>query len=145
MARKAISPVIATVILIAIAVTLGGVLSSWMNSFVRETTDTETCAIRTLYTVTDATYDADSGEVRMKVRNTGSSPLYNFTMEADNGTVIVSLLAGYPAADFSLVAGQSQYVSANFSGQNITEIEKVTLLSGSCQSYSSSPVKVAHI
>jgi len=145
MARKAISPVIATVILIAIAVTLGGILSSWMNSFVRDTTDTETCAIRTLYTVTEATYDADSGEVRMRVRNTGSSQLFNFTLEADNGTVIAAVRAGYPAAGFTLGAGESQYVSANFSGQNITGIEKVTLLSGSCPSYSSSPVKVAHI
>ncbi len=145
MARKGISPVVAVVILIGIAVMAGGLLSSWVSSFMSDSAKQDTCPITTMYTISEATYNSTSGGLMVKVKNAGNDQIYNFTFEADNGTEIVLVPAGYPAADFVLGGGRTQYVSGNASLYNITAVQTVTILTGSCPSYSPSPVKVADI
>lgn len=145
MTRKAISPVVAVVILVALAVTVGGLLSSWITSFVYEGTAHDTCAITTTFIATDAEYNASSGQVKLKVKNTGREDLYNFTIEADNGTMIEIIEVLSPADTYHLTPGKSQYIITNGSSHNLTNIEKITVLVGSCPGYLTPPVNVVSI
>jgi flagellin-like protein len=142
MARKAISPMIALVIMIAIVVTLGGMITSWLSGFVSESSQHDTCAIDTVYTLSDASYNASSGQIRVKVKNSGKEDLYNFTVEADNGTLIAIIPVTSPAQTYHLRSGRSQYILANSSAYNITNIATITVITGSCTGYSPSPVNI---
>jgi len=143
--EKAISPIIAAVILIALVVAIGGVVSSWVYSFVTENTHTDTCGISTTYSVSDASFNQTSGQLMVKVKNSGKNSIFNFTLEADNGTVIIASAALSPSPSYELGTGMSQYIIANLSSQNITAIRTVKVLVASCRSYSPSPVIVANI
>ena len=146
MAKKAISPLIAIIVLVALVVTLGGLLSVWLTSFFYEaSSEDDTCAITTLFTVTGPTYNASDGQIKLMVKNTGRDDLYNFTLELDNGTLFALVPATSPNETYSLAPGRSQYVMANASHYNITNIDTVKLLVASCPTHSSSTVKVANI
>jgi len=145
MPKKAVSPVVAVVILIALAIAVGGMVSSWLASFVFERTQQDTCAISTMYTILQASYNGSSGGVDIKLKNTGKDDLYNFTVEVDNGTVIASTAAYSPVSTYRLGPGKTQYVLANISDQNMTTADTVAVLVGSCLSYSPSPRKVTNI
>ena len=145
MGRKGLSPVIAVVILIGIAVITGGILSSWVTSFVTDTASQSTCAINTMYTLSEATYNATSGIVKVKVKNTGSASLSNFSVEADNGTHVARALVSFPDPSYSVGSGMSQYVLANASNYSITNVVKITVLTQSCRVYSPVPVEVENI
>ena len=142
MGRKAVSPIIAVVIIIAIVVALGGILSSWLSGFVSDSIQTDTCAINTMYTASEASHNEITGEMRVKVKNSGKHGLYNFSIEADNGTVIVFIQATSPSPTYILGSGKTQYVLANSSGHNITNIDKIKVLVRSCPAYSPSPVDI---
>ena len=139
------SPIVAVVILVGIAVMTGGLLSSWLSSFVSDSSKQDTCAITTMYTLSDATYDSVSGEIRVKLKNTGSVRLYNFTIEADNGTDISLVPATSPSQNYTLATGGTQYVAGNGSMHNITNVQSITVVTASCPGYSPSSVNVENI
>jgi len=145
MPKKGLSPIIAVVLLIAIAVVMGGILASWISDFVSKNFQRDTCSITTMYSVSDTVYNATSNEVRLKIKNTGDEDLYNFTVEADNGTDIAVLPATYPPASYVLNPGRTQYVIASGTYHNITNIRTIKILVGSCRSYSPTPVNVVNI
>ena len=145
MPKKGLSPIIAVVLLIAIVVVLGGMLASWISNFVTTNLQRDTCSITTMYSVSDITYNATSNEVMVRVKNMGDDDLYNFTVEADNGTAIAVLPATYPPASYVLNPGRTQYVIANGTYHNITNIRTIKVLVGSCPSYSPTPVNVVNI
>ena len=87
MAKKAISPLIAIVIMIAVVITIGGMISSWLSGFVYDASTEDTCAINTIYTISDVSYNSTSGRIKLKVKNSGTVDLYNFTVEADNAFI----------------------------------------------------------
>ncbi len=142
MARKAVSPIIAIVIIIALVVALGGILSSWLSGFVSDSTQSDTCAINTMYTASDAFYNGTTGEIKVKVKNSGKYGLYNFSIEADNGTIIAVIPATSPGPTYILGSGKTQYVIANSSGFNITNIATIKVLVDSCRAYSPSPMDI---
>lgn len=145
MARKGISPVVAVVILIAIAVMIGGLVSSWMSSFVSENTDQDMCAINTLYSITDITVNDSNGEIKLRLKNTGKLAVYNFSIEAENGTTFEIIPATSPAANYSIGPGETQYVIANTTGYNITNIDTLTVISGSCSGYAPKHTKIINL
>ncbi len=145
MKRKAISPVVAVVILIGLAVMTGGLLSSWVSSFITDSSRQDTCSITTMYTISDPVFNASSGEIKVRIKNTGNDAIYNFTFEADNGTDIELIPASSPAYDYTVGSGRTQYVISNSSFINMTTVETVTLLTESCPGYSPSPVRVKNI
>lgn len=142
MARKAVSPIIAIVIIIATVVALGGILSSWLSGFVSDSTQADMCAINTMYSISEAFHNGTTGEIKVKVKNSGKYGLYNFSFEADNGTIITFIPATSPGATYILGSGRTQYVLANSSGYNITNINQIRVLVGSCRVYSPSPVNI---
>jgi flagellin-like protein len=145
MARKAISPVVAVVILIGLAVMTGGLLSSWVSSFITDSSRQDTCSISTMYSISDPTFDESSGEIKVKIKNTGNDAIYNFTFETDNGTDIVLIPASSPSPDLVVGSGRTQYVVSNSSYYNMTGVETVTVLTESCPGYSPTAVKVENI
>lgn len=145
MRRKGVSPVVAVVILIGIAVITGGLLSSWITSFVSDSAKQDTCSINTMYTLSDVTYNATSGEIKLKVKNTGTVKLYNFTIEADNGTDIFLAQASSPDPSYLVDTGRAQYVAANFSPENMSNILTITVLTQSCKGYSPAHTEVGNI
>jgi flagellin-like protein len=150
MAMKGLSPIVAVVILIGVAVMLGGLVSSWLSSFVDQSSKYDACAITTLYTITDATVNATSGELKLKVKNVGKSAVYNFSIEVSNGTLIDVLPATSPPDTYRLESGRTQYIETNISDynisrMNITNIGTVTLMTRSCPEYAPEPVTVTNI
>jgi flagellin-like protein len=145
MARKGVSPVVAVVILVGLAVMIGGLVSSWLTSFVADSARQDTCAITTTYTLTEPTYNPTSGELKVRLKNTGNNELYNFTFEADNGTVIMLIPATYPNESYHVGSGRTQYVTGNVTDFNITGVDEVTVLTASCPSYSPVAVIVRNI
>jgi hypothetical protein len=98
-----------------------------------------------MFTIDEAKYNASSGQIKLKVKNVGTESMYNFTVDADNGTMIVNIPASSPAATYRLGPGQTQYVIANGTASNITNIDKVAVLLGSCPGYAATAVKVTYI
>jgi flagellin-like protein len=145
MEQKGLSPIVAVVILIGIVVITGGLLSSWITSFVSDASKQDTCSINTMYTISDATYNGTSGDIKLKVKNTGAVKLYNFTVEADNGTVIFLAQASSPDPSYRVDAGREQYVVANMSLKNISNVLTITVLTQSCKGYSPAHTEVGNI
>lgn len=145
MGSKGVSPVVAVVILIGIAVITSGILSSWITSFVSESSNQDTCSMKTMYTLSDVTYNATSGEIKLRVKNTGAARLYNFSVEADNGTVVFLAQASSPAPSYMVDVGRAQYVLANMSPENISNVLTVTVLTQSCAGYSPAHIGVENI
>jgi len=150
MAKKGISPIVAVVVLIGVAVMLGGLVSSWMSSFIDDSSKYDTCAIMTMYTISDAVVNESSGKLIVKLKNIGKSAVYNFTFEADNGTVLDIMPATSPADTYRLEPGRTQYIETNISDyniskENITNIDTITVLTLSCPEYGPEPIKVTNI
>jgi flagellin-like protein len=150
MVKKAISPIVAVVVLVGIAIMLGGLISSWIGSFVDESSKTGTCPMTTMYTISDAEVNETSGLLTVTLRNTGKDDIYNFSLEVDNGTLIELLQATSPSDTYILVPSRTQYIRTNITNQNITtsnitNIDTVTILTRSCPDYAPAAIKVENI
>jgi len=73
--EQAVSPVIATILMVAITVVLAGVLYVWANSLASEGTDTSASTLNT-YTAEDADDEASSGaDMLIRMQMTGKDDL----------------------------------------------------------------------
>ena len=150
MTKKALSPIVAVVVLVGVAILLGGFISSWLGGFIKESSQQNTCTITTIYTMESATVNITSGELVVRLKNSGKSDLYNFSLEVENATMIDVLKATYPADTYRLQPGRTQLIRTNISNynissQNITNIQTVKVLTRSCPEYSPNPINVENI
>ena len=79
--EQAVSPVIATILMVAITVVLAGVLYVWANNLAAEGTDTQTQTLNT-YDADDANADASTGttDILIRLQMTGADTLsWTFT------------------------------------------------------------------
>ena len=79
--EQAVSPVIATILMVAITVVLAGVLYVWANNLAAEGTDTTTQTLNT-YDADDANADASTGttDILIRMQMTGTDTLsWTFT------------------------------------------------------------------
>ena len=80
--RKAVSPLIATVILIAMTVALSTLIGGWVSQMARDRSDQITnqsetqlaCSYGDVY-IEDVTYDCADNNLTLVVRNTGGTAL----------------------------------------------------------------------
>ncbi len=87
MPKKGISPLIATILLIAFVIAVGGILSGWLVSFSKERTQEaatkgETdikCSYASLY-VSDANCNSTKKTISLIAENTGNQDLSDFTL-----------------------------------------------------------------
>lgn len=124
--RKAVSPVIATVILVAIAITVAVAVAFWIGGITGQYTRFEKLEISTAYCEANATFS--EWRITLDLRNTGTieSAIINclvngkkigdytgITAEADIGGVVTPL-------DFS--AGNKMVLPAGLSGKVILHV-----------------------
>ena len=98
---KGISPVIAAVVLIAISVAVGVLLSGWVTQFVsKETEIANSCVTNTNYKIDSATYSTATQRMTVMITNLNTMELYGFSVQMQNTTHIV--LYNYTEPDFSI-------------------------------------------
>ena len=71
--RKAISPVIATVILVAVAITVAVGVSYWMSGISSQYTQFEKVEIQTGYATVDAGTATTGWDIQLSIKNSGSA------------------------------------------------------------------------
>ncbi|MBM3303835.1 MAG: hypothetical protein FJY76_01970 [Candidatus Aenigmarchaeota archaeon] len=94
--KKGVSPVIATILLIAVAISVGIMVTTWITHWVVTQTSSQSiaCAINTNYVIDTAEFNkstALNSTLLLKVTNRGSEGLYGFGVVLDNGTTIMML------------------------------------------------------
>jgi len=98
MGMKGISPVIAAVLLIAITVSVGVLLSSWITHWVSTRTSqaSSACVTNTNYKIDSATFAASDNNMTIQITNVGRTGLYGFSVQMSNGTDVVVYNASDP-------------------------------------------------
>ncbi|MBU0530449.1 MAG: hypothetical protein KKC05_02145 [Nanoarchaeota archaeon] len=138
--RKGVSPIMASVMLILIATTIAAIVGPWMIDLARTTsnqtssdTDMQLRCKNTAYDF-DTSYEdngvnwsASSNELKVKITNTGTMNLYNFTFEVTVNSSIIrhynSTTATQKTMEVPLKPGQSVILQAD----NTTNIVGSTL------------------
>ena len=128
--EQAVSPVIATILMVAITVVLAGVLYVWANNLAAEGTDTQTQTLNT-YDADDANADASSGttDILIRLQMTGADTLsWTFTnIQLSVGdTVYTCTVGGGDACTISQQGGDNgnawepgEFIFLSESGTNI--------------------------
>src|SRR3989338_1892296 len=137
--KKGISPVVASVILVAAAVLIGAVATVFVSSFVGQKTtqaNTAGCAVTNQFTISDAQVNS-TGAVRVKLSNSGQGTVSNFTIEVTltNGT-IERKLALSPSSTANITSGQSTFVMSNVFDANVDNlVGEVKVTSDACKQF----------
>jgi len=81
--KKGVSPLIATVLLVVIAIALGGIVFAWVRSFVKENVEKMGGAIETICQsiAFDATASRTAAGITINVNNQGNIPLYGMNVK----------------------------------------------------------------
>jgi flagellin-like protein len=129
---KGVSPIIATIILIALAITIGMMLSSWITHwfYIQTGRTSVSCALETNYAIESARWNISSTSLNntllIKVLNKGSRGIYGFGVVLDNGTRIVQLNSssslvnqGGISSSNPLQQEQSAYISVNLTNTTL--------------------------
>jgi len=124
--KKAVSPLIAVMILIGVALGIGVGLSGWIMHYVSRQTEYNPCSLKTDYVIDSAYFNTDNSILTVRVTNRGSTPLYGFGVVLANGTDTVFFNSSSPelttSPDISeknrLEKGQSLYVNIDLSDNN---------------------------
>lgn len=123
MHRRGISDVVAVVLMIAVAISIGVFVTTFASKWVQDQTTgpSISCAIKTNYVLEDATYNF-TGETKLRIRvaNKGEQTLHSFGFVVDNVTLIKSF-----AWDDPLVA--NQVTSSNPLKQSEAAVIAITL------------------
>lgn len=135
--RKAISPVIATVILVAVAITVAVGVSYWMSGISSQYTQFEKIEIQTGYATVVDGVTTDGWEVILTIKNSGSATATITHVFVNDVPVNV-----YSAANIdSLSAGQTGTDIVQATGKTLTAGQpgdvKVWIASGSPSTLSS--------
>lgn len=137
MPPKGISPLIATILLIAFVIAVGGILSGWLVSFTKERIDEarvrgETdikCSYADIY-VSDADWNDTDGKLSITAENTGMEDLSNFNMViiySNNTAFTINVL---PLVTLS--PGEVQVFYNDTHVDNCTGISQVIFKSDTC-------------
>lgn len=84
---RGLSTIVATVIMLAVAVILAVVVSDWAIHQVSEQTKTvPDCSVHTRYIIESAKFKSSTNETRVVVLNKGAEDIYGFSLQIENGT-----------------------------------------------------------
>jgi len=124
MARKGISPLIATIMLIAFTMIIAGILATWTTNFAtRQRVQIEFCSDAGAY-IQGGTYDSGTSTLNLVVFNNGKVPL-NFIglLTYKNGTVY-----RYPTTLDNVTEGSIRTFSMSVS----SDLDQATIQSKEC-------------
>ena len=86
-AVRGVSPVVAVVIMVAVAVILTVFVSGWvMDNISKQTGDSPDCSVHTQYDIESAKFKSSSNQTRVVVINKGEESIYGFSLQIENGT-----------------------------------------------------------
>jgi flagellin-like protein len=90
MGMKGISPVIASVLLIGIAIAVAVMLSSWITHWVSTRTQqaSSACVTSTNYKIDSARFNMNTNNMTITLTNLGSTELYGFSVQVMNTTAV---------------------------------------------------------
>lgn len=130
MKNKAISPMVATILLIAFTVAIGGVISVWMTGYTRTSgatvssiTENQTACIGTYPDIISVTSNA------ILVTNRGSENITNLVCFASNGTQLMNTSTLIPGNTTAAIWNRSSGVT----GVLCTGKCRTIGISGECQ------------
>jgi len=128
---KGISPLIASVLLIAITMTLAAILATFVSNYTRQQLSAlPSCVGGTLLFVTNDYPMMSSGSI-VTIVEAGSVDLTGFTIEAINSTGYVN---SGNAGSSTIKAGSSGTVQADFSGTGVIAGDKARVIAKNCPS-----------
>jgi flagellin-like protein len=129
--RKAVSPVIATVILVAVAITVAVGVSYWMGGISSQYTQFEKVEIQTGY----ATVITGGWNVTLQLKNSGSATatlthafVNEVPVDGYNATALVAdeIHVSFPDTGLTLESGESGEVYALISSGTVTKLTSGT-------------------
>jgi flagellin-like protein len=137
--RKAVSPVIATVILVAVAITVAVAVAYWMSGIAGQYTKFEKVEIQTAYSTRVSTGDT-GWDIAMEIKNTGSAAstlirafVNDVPIEAANysapGIVPGAIACSFPYIGVTIDSGNSTilYIYISDSYKNLSSGTTVNL------------------
>ena len=91
---RGMSPIVSTVLLIAVAISVGVFVTNWTLGWTeRQTGSDKACVTDTYYIIEKAEWNKSStlnDTLRIKITNKGRQQLYGFSVQIDNGTKILT-------------------------------------------------------
>lgn len=147
---RGISPVIAAIILIGLAISVGIMVSSWVTHMVdQQTGENAFCKLNTNYIIETTEFNrSGANELLMKVTNKGTYELYGFGVEVDNGTYVVQFnstdtrISTSPAISSTgkLKQEHSAYITTSMAGYTALArtATKIKLVNDACSGTSTS-------
>lgn len=157
MEMKAISPVVAVVLLISVTLSLGVVVTSWIRNWIlKETINPQiSCVLETNYVIDSVTYSTDTNELKIKITNKGTTELYGFGVMLQNATIIQEFNSSNPLVSISpnitvinkLGREKSAYIKINLSDYiplalSLTEVK---VLNDACDAVSASTTSITRL
>lgn len=128
---KGISPLIASVLLIAITMSLAAILATFVSNYTRQQLSSLPACVGGTLTFADIAYPKLSGSTVIAVVSADNVELKDFTVEAiDSNDVVVSRTV----TGVTIPAGSSGTVSADFIGAGLVVGNKVNIIAVNCPS-----------
>ena len=132
---KAISPLISAVLLIAFTVTVGAIISGWLTSFTRESSETVgehaeeqiTCVYAGI-DLRDITYNTSSNLITGIIKNTGNVDLY----DVDVQTFYTNASSVDHQLNLNISAGDEVSFSISSGCSSVSEIKFIRVRSTTC-------------
>lgn len=129
---KGVSPLIASVLLIAITMTLAAILASFVSSYTQQQLSSLPACVGGTITFATAAYpdyNNSTGEI-VAIIDVGSVDLSDFRIESINSTGDVNAVTATGAT--SIQAGSSGTIRASFSGLGTNVGDDARVVAGNC-------------
>ena len=121
--KRAVSPVVATVLLIAIVIALVAIVFFWARGFIKEKVSKFDQPID--YACKDVNFESSSSENSLSISNKGNVPIYKLSIQKiKKGTKDIETVS----AELSL--GDSKQISLGFDLSGYEEINVIPVLLG---------------
>ncbi len=101
MVKKGVSPVIATVLLVALVVGLAAVVFIWFRSFTQEAATKGGQNVQNFCSNGEIQFDAEYVGGQLSISNNGNVPIYSFSVKVDKSG------GGYSQKDIGILAGSN--------------------------------------
>jgi len=156
MGMKGISPVVAAVLLIAITVAVGVMVSSWVTQFIttrtRETSSA--CMTSTNYKIDSVEFAYSTNNTTIKITNLGQLGIYGFSVQVMNGTDVNVYNSSDPkikmtpniTEDAPLEQQRSALIIINMDGSYHSNLgrtaDQIKVLNKACPSFSAETLTI---
>jgi flagellin-like protein len=127
---KGVSPLIASVLLIAITMTLAAILASFVSSYTQQQLSSLPACVGGTVTFATADYPDLQGSTIVAIIDVGSVDLSDFRIESINATGDVNTVTA--TGSISISAGSSGTIRADFTGLGAAIGDDTRVVAGNC-------------